>query len=87
MMDPVDLLFHFSPRPHVTVMTGVCCANEGEANLGDIVVVTPQNDLLHFFAELQHVMELWTIKEKIKLPPADIQQPSGLYTELQVGSF
>lgn len=89
-----DLLVEFSPQPHIAVMSGTCCANEGKANLGDVVITTLR-DPTSLSAELQHVTELWKIEderfiyEKIEQPPprSIFQQMvclARVYAELQV---
>lgn len=92
--DPVNLLFELSPRPHLAVMTGTCCANEGEANLGDISVITPRTSEPSLFAEIQHMTELWKLKDGSlvpehlkKLPRSVFQQMvclARIFAELQV---
>lgn len=85
MTDPVDLLFQFSPRPHVTVMTGTCCANSGEANLGNVCVVTPISEGVwgqaSLLAELQHMIELWRLRDG-SLLPEDLKPPRSVYQQL-----
>ena len=51
-------------RPKVTlaVLSGTCVANEGVAELGDVVVMT-RNDRLAIVGELQHETELWRLVE------------------------
>lgn len=91
--DPVNLLFQFSPVPHVAVMTGTCHANSGEANLGDVVVVTPRTGQSSLFAEVEHMIEVWKLQnetlvpENLKPPQSVFQQMvclARIYTELQV---
>ena len=91
MTDPVDLLFQFSPAPHVAVLTGTGCANSGEANLGDVVVVTTSQPSL--YAEVEHMIEVWKLQnetlvpEHLKPPQSVFQQMvclARIYTEVQV---
>ena len=94
MTDPVDLLMEFSPQPHIAVMSGTCCANEGKANLGDVVVTTLR-DPTSLSAELQYLTALWKIEDEKFLfenieqhPPRSFFQQmvclARVYAELQV---
>ena len=80
MTDPVDLLFQFSPRPHVAVMTGMCCANKGAANLGDVCVITSQSEVA-LLAEIEHTTELWKL-EKGSLVPEDLKPPRSVFQQM-----
>ena len=82
-------------------MTGTCCANEeGEAQLGDVCVITPYSEGVwgqsSLIAELQHMTELWRLKngssvpEDLKLPQSIFQRMvclARISHELQVSNY
>lgn len=85
MRDPVDLLYQFSPRPHIAIMTGTCCANTGEAGLGDVCVITPQSKgewgETSLMAEIQHMLEVWRLQHG-SLVPEDLKPPQSVFQKM-----
>ena len=82
MTGPVDLLYQFSPRPHMVVTTGTCCANRGEAQLGDMCVVRSGNQQLSLFAELEHMLEVWRLESGGSLVPKELKPPRSMYQQM-----
>ena len=63
-----QLLTHFSPRPHLAVLTGPCLpASVSEDNLkqSDVVVVTCGTPL-PIEGEVQYLTELWSLGGELK---------------------
>ena len=81
MTDPVDLLHQLTPRPHFVVMTGTCCANRGDAQLGDVCVVRSGDRQLSLMAELEHKMEIWRMKHG-SLVPQGLEPPRSVYQQM-----
>ena len=84
MRAPVDLLHQFTPRPHLLVMTGTCCANSrGEAQLGDVCVVRPGSHESSLVADLEHMVEVWRLETGGSLVPERLRPvPRGVYQQM-----
>ena len=75
-----SLLSNFSPKPWLAVLSGTCIANRGYASLGDVVVVT-RSTPLPVSAEVQHMTEIWRLKEEASGSKG--QFPQNAHSRLQ----
>lgn len=73
-----SMLKSFKPAPRIAVLSGTCIANEGDAQIGDVVVVT-RSKPWPVAAEVQHMTELWKLQGKLMFKE---KRPQSLYNQM-----